>query len=274
MQKTAVFVDAGYLFAQGSAALSADQAPVKRELCSLNTTAVLTQLRALASATPTQELLRIYWYDGAAGAPSAEQLALAKSDNVKLRLGIINNFGQQKGVDALIITDLIELARNHAIDDAILLSGDEDVRAGVSIAQAFGVRVHLLGIDCAGRTNQSSGLSQEADTSKCWSAADVGAFLTLTNAQPGVFANHLEIQQPAAALNAEQATAALKAYVAVFVAALTPHCATACKASPKSVIREVDGLLLGLGGRTVGRNLEAHEKRLVRQEFLAIVTRV
>jgi uncharacterized LabA/DUF88 family protein len=34
----------------------------------------------------------------------------------------------------LIGTDLIELARNHAISDAVLLSGDEDLRIGVQIA--------------------------------------------------------------------------------------------------------------------------------------------
>ena len=66
---------------------------------------------------------------------------------MKLRLGIVNLAGQQKGVDSLIVTDLVELARNHAITDAILLSGDEDLRIGVQIAQSFGVRVHLIRIE-------------------------------------------------------------------------------------------------------------------------------
>jgi uncharacterized LabA/DUF88 family protein len=64
-----------------------------------------------------------------------EQLSLAEADNVKPRLGQINDFGQQKGVDSLIVTDLVELSRNGSIGDALLLSGDEDVRIGVEIAQ-------------------------------------------------------------------------------------------------------------------------------------------
>lgn len=271
MQKTAIFVDAGYLFAQGSAALSADHKPAKREHCTLNIGAVLTMLRGMANTPPTQELLRIYWYDGAAGLPSSEQTELAKSDNVKLRLGIINNFGQQKGVDALIVTDLIELARNKAIADAILVSGDEDVRVGVSIAQEYGVRVHLLGIDCAGKTNQSSGLVQEADTVKCLTPAEVGSFLALNNAPAGIFINNLQIPQPAPALAGQAAVAALQAYVQQFCAALTPHYVAMSKASPTSVRQEVDRMLLGLGGRTVGRDLSAHEKRTLRQDFLTAI---
>ena len=46
--------------------------------------------------------------------------------------------GRQKGVDSLIVTDLIELARNHAISDAVLLAGDEELRIGVQIAQSLG----------------------------------------------------------------------------------------------------------------------------------------
>ncbi len=52
-----------------------------------------------------------------------EQQSIADADDVKLRLGIISPSGQQKGVDSLIVTDLVELARNHAISDADVLSG-------------------------------------------------------------------------------------------------------------------------------------------------------
>ena len=76
--------------------------------------------------------LRVYWYDGVIGykGPTLQQTDLAHLDNVKLRLGFVNSFGEQKGVDSLIVTDLIELVRNHAISDAVLLSGDEDIRIG------------------------------------------------------------------------------------------------------------------------------------------------
>lgn len=147
MPRVAIFVDAGYLFAQGSTALTGSKK--KRIETRLDKNAVLAELLAVAKekadgASP----LRIYWYDGALGygGPTLEQEAIASSDNVKLRLGFINKAGQQKGVDSLIVTDLINLARNNAISDALLMSGDEDVRIGVEIAQGFGVRIHLLGI--------------------------------------------------------------------------------------------------------------------------------
>lgn len=93
----------------------------------------------------------------------AEQELLANSDNVKLRLGVVNDMGRQKGVDSLIVTDLIALARNQAVTDAVLLSGDKDVRIGVEIAQGYGVRVHLVGTEPS-RASQSNALHQESDT--------------------------------------------------------------------------------------------------------------
>ncbi|WP_051929187.1 NYN domain-containing protein [Thermopetrobacter sp. TC1] len=80
--------------------------------------------------------------------------------------------GSKKGVDSLIVTDLITLAQNKAISDAILLSGDEDLRVGVQMAQIYGVRVHLLGIEFDG-TAQSFLLMQEADTCSIWNSKDI-----------------------------------------------------------------------------------------------------
>jgi uncharacterized LabA/DUF88 family protein len=89
----------------------------------------------------------VYWDDGAISPKlTFEHSTLAHMDYVKLRLGFVTGRGQQKGVDSLIVTDLIDLARNRAINDAVVLSGDEDIRIGVQIAQSFGVRVHLIGI--------------------------------------------------------------------------------------------------------------------------------
>ena len=99
-------------------------------------------------------------------------------------------YGKQKGVDSLVVTDLIDLARNHSIADAVLLSGDEDTRIGVQIAQSFGVRVHLVGVvPCRG--NQSQLLRQESDTTTELSKADVETFLTLSpEVTDGVDAGH------------------------------------------------------------------------------------
>lgn len=146
LNRIAVFVDAGYLFAQGSVALTGSKKP--RADLALDAPAVISEFRSLcAKKAAGCSLLRIYWYDGALGARlSSDQALLARLDDVKVRLGFINTSGQQKGVDSLIVTDLIELARQKAICDAMLLSGDEDVRVGVQIAQNYGVRLHLLGI--------------------------------------------------------------------------------------------------------------------------------
>jgi hypothetical protein len=109
-------------------------------------------------------VLRIYWYDGAPDAlPSADHLEIGHLRDVKLRLGRLSG-GKQKGVDSLIIRDLMTLARERAIATAYLLSGDEDVREGVVAAQDMGVRVVLLGIPPTNqRRNQAATLMREAD---------------------------------------------------------------------------------------------------------------
>lgn len=59
----------------------------------------------------------------------------------------------------------LPLRQHRAISDAVLLSGDEDLREGVRAAQDYGVRVVLVGIACAdGKSNnQSEELVLDAD---------------------------------------------------------------------------------------------------------------
>lgn len=173
-----VFVDAGYLFAQGSKALAGQSLP--RDQVNLDVPAVIRKLRMAADdRAPSASLLRIYWYDGLVrGNLSPQQQELAFMEDVKLRLGIVTPTGRQKGVDSLIVTDLVELARNGAITDVVMLSGDEDLRIGVQIAQSFGVRVHLIGIQPS-RGSQSLTLLQESDTTTEWKRADVNVFMAM-----------------------------------------------------------------------------------------------
>ena len=177
MYCSAVFVDAGYLFAQGSVALTG--AKRLRSELRLNEAAVFAALQALAhEKSQGGRLLRIYWYDAPLHSGiSAQQSSLGALDRLKLRLGILNGRGEQKGVDSLIVTDLIELARNRSITDALLVSGDEDVRIGAQIAQNYGVSIHLLGIHPA-RGSQSPLLRQEADTTTEWDKEVVASFLS------------------------------------------------------------------------------------------------
>ena len=177
MPQIAVFVDAGYLYAQGSVLLNGRK--LGREAIRLSEKEALDELAKTACAVASGcRLLRIYWYDGVlrSNRPSIEQDLIGRSANTKLRLGLVNSRGQQKGVDSLIVTDLIELARNRAITDALILSGDEDIKIGVQVAQTFGVRVHLLGIKPA-KGSQSDNLVMEADTCHEWNEAIVGKWM-------------------------------------------------------------------------------------------------
>ena len=217
--RVAVFVDAGYAYAQGSALITGSETKKPRKFINIDGKLIVNKLTKLAiSISGKKELLRIYWYDGApATGRSPEQIELAQLDNVKLRLGQLNSAGQQKGVDSLIVTDLMELARNNAISDAVVVTGDEDIRIGVQIAQSHGVRVHLLGI--GGATNkgsQSLTLQDEADTVTEWNKSDVETFMRFFGepAQPLAKAKIEKIQPTAKPVSKPKEVAAKPAITA------------------------------------------------------------
>lgn len=164
MERLAVFVDAGYFFAAGAEAACGQPTP-RKSVSLLAPESMLSDLTSKAlQAAGSTNLLRIYWYDAMPGPrPSLEQTTLAHLAGMKLRFGVLNSKGQQKGVDSLIVTDLIDLARNRAISDAVLVSGDEDLRIAVEIAQSFGVRVHIMAAGESAK-NVSPDLKMEADS--------------------------------------------------------------------------------------------------------------
>lgn len=174
MDRVAVFVDAGYLFAEGARALSGRR--LARSDVRLDHRAAVAHLVRFARGKSGMPLLRIYWYDATANRPTRSQVVLAEEADVKLRLGRVDADGRQKGVDALIASDLVSLARNRAMADCVLLSGDDDLRIAVSEIQGFGVRVHLVGICPAPRT-QSRLLRQEADSTSEWGAEILRGFM-------------------------------------------------------------------------------------------------
>lgn len=137
-------MDAGYLFAQGSHLLAGRK--LQRSEIALNYETVIESIGQFAERVSATKLLRVYWYDGTSTGPTSQHIALAYLAGVKVRLGFVNSVGEQKGVDSLIVTDMIALTRNRAMSEAVLLSGDEDLRVGVQQVQEFGVRVHLLAI--------------------------------------------------------------------------------------------------------------------------------
>ena len=262
MERVAIFVDAGYLYAAGSTAITGSNQP--RVNLELNRTEVIRKLRdaALAKAN-NSSLLRIYWYDGVSHQGlSYEQQRLAETDDVKLRLGIINPYGQQKGVDSLIVTDIVELARNHAITDAVLLSGDEDVRIGVQIAQSFGVRIHLLGIEPS-RGNQSDSLRQETDTNTEWDKADIREFLSVKSETTS------QIIVPSPSTDIPSTSEHLNSAVQELIASLGQDELKdiASLGNDYMLPREFDAKLLAISGKRIGRYLDETEKRYVRNRF-------
>jgi hypothetical protein len=178
MARAAVFVDAGYLFGGGSRALVGEPRP-RRELALLDVPGLLRLLvqRAAGCCGHDLGLLRTYWYDGAVdGVPAPEQVAVADLPRVKLRLGRLTG-GGQKGVDGLIILDLINLAANRAVDVAVLVSGDEDLREAALYAQGFGVTLVVAGFGNAASGSQSALLLREADHLVHLSSDDIAPHL-------------------------------------------------------------------------------------------------
>ncbi len=158
----AIMVDVGYIYAAAAELLF--DAKSRREY-RVDADRLIKALTQLAASQLRGELLRVYWYDAAKDrVPTIDQRVIAQMSWVKLRLGNLNARGQQKGVDAQIRADMEALARHRAITDAILVAGDEDMVPAVEAAQAFGVRVHLWGVEPPYGTNQAERLVWESDT--------------------------------------------------------------------------------------------------------------
>lgn len=163
MDRTAVFVDAGYLLQEGGFACLGTR---RRGDIDCDFEPLLEALGRYAEEASGLPLLRVYWYDAArGGVPFKDHLAVGRLPNVKLRLGRLVERGnriEQKGVDSLIIRDLMTLARERAIDTACVIGGDEDLREGIVAAQDMGVRVLVVGVE-HDDPNQSEALVLEAD---------------------------------------------------------------------------------------------------------------
>jgi len=268
MDRTAVFVDAGYLFAEGARLITGEK--LARGELHLDYDAVLGLLADLARAITGLPLLRLYWYDGATAGPTPQQLALAYRPSVKLRLGFVNEQGQQEGVDSLLVTDLIHLARNRAMADALLLTGDEDIRVGVQQAQEYGVRVHLLGIEPA-RENQSGLLAQEADSIRELTRSEVQSFLKRAQQASSALAPASSAPQAAAVAQSES-PGSLEEMARRIAAELLPEQMHAFLEDSLggSIPAPIDARLLVAGTRaTDGGPLTAEQKRRLRAAFLA-----
>jgi uncharacterized LabA/DUF88 family protein len=162
LARYAVMVDVGYIYAAAGELLFGTSA---RRDYRVDAVGLIQAITKHTDELLRGELLRVYWYDAARDrVPTIDQRVVAQMAWVKLRLGNLNARGQQKGVDANIRADMEALARHRAITDAVLIAGDEDMVPAVEAAQAFGVRVHLWGVEPPYGTNQAERLVWESDT--------------------------------------------------------------------------------------------------------------
>lgn len=160
MDRCALFVDAGYLLADGAMAVHGTR---HREAVSWDYPGLLQLMTSLSRERTGLPLLRCYWYEATVEARrTPEHDALADIPGLKLRLSRIRP-GRREGVDAQVHRDIMTLARNNAICDAVVVSGDEDLAQVVCDAQDLGIRVSVIHIAADGGWAVSRSLRQECD---------------------------------------------------------------------------------------------------------------
>jgi uncharacterized LabA/DUF88 family protein len=216
VRTAAIFIDAGYLYSGGTALLYG-AVQRRRDVRLADTEQFIALLaRRAAECCDGDELriLRTYWYDGAReGVPSPEQIAIGELPRVKLRLGRVSG-GGQKGVDGLVILDLINLARNRAIDVAVVLSGDEDIREAALYAQGFGVSLIVAGFEASAGQDQSALLLREADHVVRLDTSEIERHIRLVDDAANAPTTHDPDTAPESAPDAAQAEESVRAVCA------------------------------------------------------------
>ena len=99
MNRVAVFIDAGYLYAASIKAVTGIKQ--SRSAITLAYEDFLPFIIERAQQLSGRELLRVYWYDGTSTGPTGAHRKLAYQANVKLRLGLVSLSGEQRGVDSI-----------------------------------------------------------------------------------------------------------------------------------------------------------------------------
>jgi NYN domain len=160
VDRCALFVDAGYVLADGAMAVHGTR---RRESVSWDYAGLLQLFGNLAMERTRLPLLRCYWYEATVeGRRSADHDVLADLPGVKLRLTKMRP-GRREGVEGEIHRDLTTLARNKAVSDVMLVSAEEDLAQVIADVQDLGMRVTLLQITTDGNWSSSRALRQECD---------------------------------------------------------------------------------------------------------------
>lgn len=164
----AILVDAGYVWKQIAKATGRHH---RRDVDLIGYGVPLVEALVEEAEGDGMAVLRTYWYDAATERnPNVQQRAIGRTARVKLRLGILT-YGKQKGVDRLIQKDILALASNRAVDDIIVLTGDQDMEEELDAAGQHGVLLHVWGIsDQEQRDDISGRLLRVADEWKVFPA--------------------------------------------------------------------------------------------------------
>lgn len=140
----AVLVDAGYFYAALATRISGSS---YRGAVKVDEEKLIGRLLEQAEAECGASLLRVLWYDGGRdGRPDSDQRRIGNLNGVKLRMGRINTYGEQKGVDLRLGLDLLLMAVNHTVEFAYVISGDDDLTEAVEDARQLGLRVKVLAV--------------------------------------------------------------------------------------------------------------------------------
>lgn len=269
----AIFVDAGYVWAQGERGLRLQPDNV----VAFDAHRFLAAL--LSISDELGDLLRVYWYDAAKDGPiPGDQLAVADIEGVKLRLGKISAHGNQKGVDTLLVRDLILLSAERTISRAVIVTGDDDFREAIAYAQERGVRVTLLTVpDRQGATNAGLDLCREADTVLALDRETVEACFSLAAGPPPLLD---EDHRPgwlsrgstgSAVTPSDEVKRRSSAFARDWMDTATVASLRDLVGGRPTIPREVDAQLLREASK--GRILSEESRKLAREEFWAVVDR-
>jgi uncharacterized LabA/DUF88 family protein len=160
VDRCALFVDAGYLLADGAMAVHGTR---NRDSVSWDYSGLVQFLNEVARDRTGLPLLRCYWYEAVADdRRSQEQDGIADIPGIKFRAARIRP-GRREGVESYVQRDLTTLARTGVLCDAVLVSGDEDMASVVADVQDLGVRVTVVHISVEGNWTISRQLRRECD---------------------------------------------------------------------------------------------------------------
>jgi uncharacterized LabA/DUF88 family protein len=293
VHRYAIFVDAGYLYSQALQILSGKPKSERSQLSLVDPAALMAELTNQAqSAFGHDRLLRTYWYDGVAANFTPEQTSIAVLPDVQFRAGTIHN-RKQKGVDSRIVHDLFELASNHAIADAMVVTGDGDIAVGIEFAQRRGMRVALMSVEDVPNgvsANRHAELSYLADRQLTIGRNEVQKLFRYT-AKPALAATASAPVLPASAptLVVKSAPAATGAAVAApavakpsidddlrqsaeqLVAEIPETSRSATLNNAGGIVAAIDKQLLDKARHALGRTLAPDERAKLRKCFVAAI---